>query len=172
MSNKIITYKYGFLFPLMILIFGFFFIGVSFQGIPSHKTFAKAFMMSIGFGIVLARHGLQIDASARKYRDYISFLGLKMSKWKDYSSFTDISIIYEKRNVRIAGKSNLSFADVDEYYRVVLLTPNHLRKLELFRTDKVEVAKEKLHELAISMEVNSVRYAPKNSEQTLANRRI
>lgn len=172
MNKNIITFKYGFLFPVMILIFGLFFIGVSFEGIPSHKTFAKVFMLSIGLIIVLARHGLQIDAEQRKYRDYISYLGIKMSKWKNYAGYPDISLVYEKRNVRIAGKSNLSFADVDEYYRIVLLTPNHLQKIEVFRTDKLEVAQEKYKVLSEAMHVNQVKYAPKLCHQTLINRRM
>jgi hypothetical protein len=172
MQKEILTYKYGYLFPTVMLIFGLFFIGVNFQNIPTHKTGMKIFLMLLGLGIVLSRHGLQIDVKKKRMRKYISFLGWKFAKWESYDSFPNISVIYDKKKVRFAGRSNVSFGDVEESYKVVLLSENHFRKKELYVSDSFEQANEKMKEYSYDLKVGIVKFSPKLSMSTLLKRRL
>lgn len=172
MKNEIRTYKYGYLFPTVMLIFGLFFIVVNFQNIPTHKTGMKLFMMLLGLGIVLSRHGLQVDLKKKKMRKYISILGMKFAKWESYEAFPNIAVVYEKKKVRFAGRSNMSFGDVEEYYKVILLSGNHYKKKELFVADSFGDANAKMMEYSYDLKLGVVKFAPKLSTQTLLKRRM
>jgi hypothetical protein len=169
-NENVIKHKFGFLFPPILLVFGLFFILVTMQNPIWHKTMIKLVILPIGFGMVLTRHGLLVDHEKLRFRNYITILGVHLSPWKSYQHYPYVAIVCDRKKMSFAGRSNLSFKEVSEIYKVVLLSGNHLAKVELFSSDEMGDAKSRMNEFAISMDLQRTIYDPKLSKRTLEKR--
>lgn len=91
MKNRKIDVKAGMLFPLPFIILGSVFIFAATLLFIDHPIIA-GMLFVLGFLIVTAYEGTQVDPSARTYREYNSFLFLKTGKQVKYLTIEGIFI--------------------------------------------------------------------------------
>ena len=73
------------LFPFQFQLFG---VVLLFGGIASFISYPyiSPFLVLLAFSIFTGYRGIQFDQDSKLYRTYISFLFLKLGKWKEYDS--------------------------------------------------------------------------------------
>src|ERR1035437_7699494 len=78
------------------------------------------FISVIIFSLALDIHGMELDTSNHKIRDYTAFLWFKIGEWSNINEFPSIYLTQKNVTIRTSGYSGGS-ADTYHYYHIKLV---------------------------------------------------
>ena len=127
----ILNFKTGKLPPNFIYL-GILFLGVGVWRIILLDWIGIIFLV-VSFCFLFIKSGILIDASRKKLKIYIGFLGIKKGNWEDISSVKYLQIIKitesQSMNVVSIARNNSQIV-----YKLILIMPN--KKIEILKGDK------------------------------------
>jgi len=139
--------------------------------IPGAYISALIFIL-IGSFITFANNGIQLDTNTNRSKQYVSYLGLRMGKWKSMEQYHHISILRSRETTTAFSRSNRrTTTSEDVYYDITLLDDTHRQKLGVKRSKSEKLALESAKELVDILGFDFVKYSPQVSEQTRSRRR-
>ena len=119
--------KGGIFLAMIFLLFLFFSLAFLYQ---AELLFALiCFLISAAiFSLVLDIHGIELDTSERKIRDYKAFLWFKIGEWSNINDFKSIYLTQKNVTIRTSAYSG-GTADTYHYYHIKLV--DELNKKEI-----------------------------------------
>ncbi len=165
MSN-IINNHLGYLFPIPAVASGYIFMPCGIFAIDLNPIVGIG-LVFMGCFISLTKTGIQINLAEQQYKEYVSYFGIKLGKWKSLSVYSDISIL-TKRRLSSSSKSiaKVSSNSTEVHYDVCLLDKNHRRKLIVHRLKSKAHALDEARSLAVLINVQLSKYNPTISSIT------
>lgn len=137
----------------------------------NQNIFAGLVLLLITSFVVFAKNGICISANPRRYKSYISFLGIKFGKWQQLNGYIDIAILRKTVSNRAYSRANVSAETSREtYFDICLLSPNHRKKLIVASFKDKEIAFDVAHKMAVKLNMKYAEYNPIISEETKARR--
>ncbi|MGM0477639.1 MAG: hypothetical protein ACQERC_00320 [Bacteroidota bacterium] len=165
-GNAEITYKHGPNFGIAPIILG---VALMFMGIVMILS-TMIVAMFIGVGVFLAgsmlstsTSGVQVDFTNELYREYSTFLFVKMGKWKPLNYFPYISVMKANKSNRASDITGLNrTVTTKENLGIYLLNKTHRKKLLIKRTGMdMQDARQEAQQFADSTDKEVVRFNPK-----------
>ncbi len=165
-GNPEITYSHGPNFGVAPMALG---VVLMFMGVLMILS-SMVVAIFIGIGIFLAgsmlstsRSGVQLDFSNELYREYTTFLFIKIGKWKSLNYFPYLSILKANKSNRASDITGLNrTVHTQENLGIYLLNRTHRKKMLLKRVG-MDMAKAKIEANKLEEKVDKevVRFNPK-----------
>lgn len=165
-GNAEITYSHGPNFGIAPIVLG---VALMFMGIMMILSSMIAAMF-IGVGVFLAgsmlstsTSGVQVDFTNELYREYSTFLFIKMGKWKPLNYFPYVSVMKANKSNRASDITGLNrTVTTNENLGIYLLNKTHRKKLLIKRVGMdMEKAKQEAKQFAERTDKDVVRFNPK-----------
>ena len=127
------TYFTGFALPWQIKLVGAFFGLFGLIAFTLANYILGSILIILFLLIFTGHYGLTIDTGSKRYKEYISFLGLKNGKWKDYAEleyiFINTAQVSQKMYTpRTLNSSTFNFVEYNSWLKFGDETKVHLYK--------------------------------------------
>ncbi len=169
--NEIVHHKFGFTFPTHIIIAGYILMVMGLFIALTYLVAGLSFAF-VGTFLSFTKNGILFNPTAKTYRSYTSYLGIKMGKWQSYESYPFLAIL--RRTISKSRTSRMGVSKEvarDTYFDIFLLNKTHRVKLLINRQKGQDEAKLLARDLAEKLNVEYVDYNPVLSAKTRGMRR-
>lgn len=158
--NSIISISNGPYFPKIANYGGYLAILFGMLSIVESPIFALVFIL-IGIYLSFTYHGIDLDIKSDKYRNYVSYTGIKVaSAWKNLQPYSDLCILKTRESSARYSMSNQSNTTSESYFDIFLLNESHRKKIFVERFSDLDSAQEKVFLLAKELNKKHTKYNP------------
>lgn len=160
---SIISISNGPYFPKVAIYGGYVAILIGMLSLAESSLLGFVFIL-IGIYLSFTYHGIDIEIASDKYRNYVSYIGIKVaSAWKSLNPYSDLCILKTRESSARYSMSNQSNTSSESYFDIFLLNSSHRKKIFVERFSDLESAKEKAMMLANESNKKYTKYNPKGS---------
>ena len=128
-------------------------------------------VIALGCLVTLPTNGVEIDVEHRRYKEYTGLITLRLGSWKKLDNWTDVSVIRANETLKVYSHNLQSTRHTEQVYKVILLTANHRKRMDVKKCPNKEDAIDHAHEYARLFGMNYTDYNPQISAASRARRR-
>jgi hypothetical protein len=174
--NKKFKYKFGNYFPIRIVIFAVLFIIWALYVIfSSHMPILGGIMLILPSFVCFTFKGVLIEidsTNSKKYKEYYSYFGLKVGKWKSLDNYPYITIMSHRLSYNVSNFGAKGASIKEDFFEIFLLNQTHRHKILLKSDNNLEKISALIKQIAEELNVEIVKYNPVVSEKTMARRNL
>lgn len=121
---------------------------------------------AVGGFLTYTFKGVEFNQQTNSFRQYSSIFGIKTyNPWFTFEAYPDITIFNSKETGRVYSRSMHYHQSEDSFYKLYLLSSNHLKKIMIKKCKSKEEAKQLVEQLKQEFQLNYTKYNPQNSRR-------
>ncbi|MEL6675527.1 MAG: hypothetical protein AAFR61_25190 [Bacteroidota bacterium] len=123
-----------------------------------------------GLAFLFAFNGIKIDTQNRRFKTYVSYLGIRMGRWESLDQYPDMVVLRRKQKAK--GAQSMLIGDPQDMdhsealatitYEVQLASRNHINRIGIYSESSAHKEKvyAKAREIAQKSGIELVRFNP------------
>ncbi|MEO0895379.1 MAG: hypothetical protein AAFY71_03090 [Bacteroidota bacterium] len=165
MKDKYLHYKQGRDHVLFVVIVGVFLIFVGIVLIGSSFPILGLLMLGGGISLLPVFEGVIIDPEARRIKNYVNWLGLKIGPWHSLDNHGDVLVLSVKKKYGYGlGEDYHDFSDNHtislKEYDIYLANPTHYDKWLICSIENRNKAYAEANDIARALGTEVVQFNP------------
>lgn len=158
------------LFPPNIFFWGYVFILLGLIITVSRPLIGLGLLILGGF-VAFTSTGIQIETKEKKYKEYISYFGLKKGTWNPIDKFKYIAVLSKTLSQTSYSRGQVAMSIKEKAFDICLLSDDHRLKITMKRLKDEGQSIDEAKKLAELLNITFTTYSPVISEKTKARRK-
>lgn len=155
------NFSHGFVFPIPIMIAGALLLVGSVYLYYDGLWMGFFAALIIGSLLLFSYEGIEIDKKNKTFNEWSRWFGIRFGKARSLELIDSISTILETDSGKFFAITEKSPEITEDYYKVFLMSENHLHKIFICKSKKKEEIKHMAESIAFWLNLEVKPYSPK-----------